>query len=90
MAAVEFVVDQHSIAPAPAFQLAVHHECLRRGVLAISQRGKWHLRLQPALTMPLAVFEHSCKSLCEAIRFVAANPPVEQASIQDAVATAQR
>ncbi|MBP9149014.1 MAG: aminotransferase class III-fold pyridoxal phosphate-dependent enzyme [Rhodoferax sp.] len=90
MAAVEFVVDQHSIAPAPAFQLAVHHECLRRGVLGITQRGKWHLRLQPALTMPAKVFEHSCLAIANAIRTVAANPPSEQASIQDAVAVAQR
>jgi 4-aminobutyrate aminotransferase/4-aminobutyrate aminotransferase/(S)-3-amino-2-methylpropionate transaminase len=76
--------------PAPAFQVAVHHECLRRGVLGISQRGKWHLRLQPALTMPPKVFHHSCLEIVQAIRSVAARPPLECASIQDAVALAPR
>ncbi len=90
MAAVEFVVDKGSNQPAPAFQLAVHHACLRRGVLGITQRGKWHWRMQPALTMPAPVFRHSCEALCEAIREVAAQPPVERATIQDAVAVALR
>lgn len=90
MAAVEFVVDKRMNHPAPAFQLAVHHECLRRGVLGISQRGKWHLRLQPALTMPTKVFRHSCAAIVEAIHAVALNPPAERTSIQDAVAAAPR
>jgi 4-aminobutyrate aminotransferase-like enzyme len=90
MAAVEFVIDKSMNQPAPAFQVAVHHECLRRGVLGISQRGKWHLRLQPALTMPVKVFRHSCEAIVDAIRAVAAHPPAEQATIQDAVAAALR
>lgn len=90
MAAVEFIQSKESHAPAPAFQFAVHRECLRRGVLGISQRGKWHLRLQPALTMPTALFRFSCETLAEAIRAVAKAPPAEQTSIQDAVASAAR
>jgi 4-aminobutyrate aminotransferase-like enzyme len=90
MAAVEFVTDKASHRPAPAFQHAVHHACLRRGVLGISQRGKWHYRLQPALTMPPAVFRHSCEKIAEAIHEVARNPPVECSDVQDAVALASR
>jgi 4-aminobutyrate aminotransferase/4-aminobutyrate aminotransferase/(S)-3-amino-2-methylpropionate transaminase len=90
MAAIEFVRSKASHAPAPAFQFAVHHAALRRGVLAISQRGKWHLRLQPALTMPADLFAHSCGLIAEAIREVAADPPAEAATIQEAVAGALR
>jgi len=90
MAAVEFVRSQACITPAPAFQFAVHQECLRRGVLGISQRGKWHLRLQPALTMPPALFRFSCEMLADAIRAVAKAPPAEHTSVQDAVALAAR
>lgn len=90
MAAVEFVQDRASSTPAPAFQYAVHHAVLRRGVLGISQRGKWHYRLQPALTMHPSVFRHSCEAIAEAIREVAKSPPVERGSIQEAVADAQR
>lgn len=90
MAAVEFVQDKATLRPAPAFQLAVHHAALRKGVLAITQRGKWHLRLQPALTMPQGLFRHSCRMLAEAIREVALAAPPERADIQQAVAEAER
>lgn len=90
MAAIEFVQDKRGHAPAPAFQFAVHQAALRRGVLGISQRGKWHLRLQPALTMPEAVFRDSCRRLQEAIAEVASHPPAEEASIQMAAALASR
>jgi len=90
MAAIEFVQDRQSLAPAPAFQFAVHHAALRRGVLGISQRGKWHLRLQPALTMPEAVFRDSCERIAEAILEVAQQPPAEATSVQQAVASAAR
>lgn len=90
MAAIEFVQSKASHAPAPAFQYAVHHAVLRRGVLGISQRGKWHYRLQPALTMSPEVFEFSCRAIAEAIREVAANPPQEANSIQEAAASALR
>jgi 4-aminobutyrate aminotransferase-like enzyme len=90
MAAVEFVQDKAGNAPAPAFQYAVHHAVLRRGVLGISQRGKWHYRLQPALTMSPKVFRHSCEAIAEAIREVAKAPPLERGTIQEAVAEAQR
>lgn len=90
MAAVEFVRNKERIEPAPAFQFAVHQACLRRGVLGISQRGKWHLRLQPALTMPPALFRFSCEAIADAIRSVAKAPPKESATLQDAVASASR
>jgi 4-aminobutyrate aminotransferase-like enzyme len=90
MAAIEFVQDKQDIEPAPAFQLAVHHAALRKGVLGITQRGKWHYRLQPALTMSPRVFRHSCQMIAAAIREVAQVPPEENRSIQDAVAIAVR
>jgi len=90
MAAVEFVQDKDTILPAPAFQYAVHHAVLRKGVLGITQRGKWHFRLQPALTMSPVVFRYSCQMIAEAIREVAKSPPAERGSIQDAVAEAVR
>jgi 4-aminobutyrate aminotransferase-like enzyme len=90
MAAVEFVRDQDQIAPAPAFQYAVHEAVLRKGVLGITQRGKWHYRLQGALTMPPVVFRHSCKLIAAAIREVARHPPQERSTIQEAVAGAVR
>lgn len=90
MAAVEFVQHKQTNQPAPAFQYAVHHASLRRGVLGITQRGKWHYRLQPALTMTPEVFQHSCEQIVAAIREVAAEPPRERADVQDAVAVAQR
>ena len=90
LAAVEFVQDKRNITPAPAFQLAVHLAALHKGVLGITQRGKWHYRLQPAMTMPEVVFRDSCRKIAEAIREVAQRPPREHKTIQDAVALASR
>ena len=59
-------------------------------MLGITQRGKWHLRLQPALTMPPEVFRDSCRRLADAVREVAANPPAEEARVLDAVAGSVR
>jgi 4-aminobutyrate aminotransferase-like enzyme len=86
--ALEFVQDRHANRPAQAFQRAVHQACLRRGVLGISQVGKWHFRLQPALTMPTAVFSDSCRRIAEAVREVARNPPTESATTLDGVVEA--
>ncbi len=77
LAALEFVTDKESIAPAPRFQYAVYHAALKRGVLGITQQGKWHYRLQPALTMPPEFFRDSCRRIIEAVEEVAANPPAE-------------
>ena len=74
---VEFVTDMQTIAPAPKFQLAVHHAALRRGVLGITQEGKWVYRLQPALNQPIELFRWSCERVAEAIEEVSADPPVE-------------
>ena len=63
--------------PAPDFQLAVHHAALRRGVLGITQEGKWVYRLQPALNQPIDLFRWSCERVAEAIEEVSANPPAE-------------
>jgi len=90
LAALEFVQDKATIRPAPAFQVAVHQAAVRRGVLGITQRGKWHLRLQPALTMPPEVFEDSCERLADAVRAVAADPPAERERVLDAVAGSAR
>jgi 4-aminobutyrate aminotransferase-like enzyme len=80
---VEFVKDKASIAPAPAFHRAVHQAAMRRGVLAITQWGKWVYRLQPALNMPPDLFRWSCRMIAEAIAEVAADPPTEPASLLD-------
>ena len=78
---VEFVQDRTSLRPAPAFHRAVHLDVLRRGVLGITQWGKWVYRLQPALTMPLDLFRWSCARIAEAIEEVATSPPAEPPSI---------
>ena len=85
LAALEFVQDKQTIAPAPAFQYAVYQAALKRGVLGITQHGKWHYRLQPALTMPPVVFRDSCRRIIDAVDEVAANPPTET-SVLDMVA----
>ena len=90
LAALEFVQDKASIRPAPSFQVAVHQAAVRRGVLGITQRGKWHLRLQPALTMPPEVFRDSCLRLADAVRSVAAAPPAETERVLDTVAGSAR
>ncbi len=80
---IEFVKDKATIAPAPAFHRAVHQAALRRGVLAITQWGKWVYRLQPALNMPPELFRWSCRAIADAVAEVAADPPAEPASILD-------
>lgn len=86
--ALEFVQDRQHNRPAQAFQRAVHQACLRQGVLGISQVGKWHYRLQPALTMPVEVFRDSCRRISLAVEAVAARPPRESASTVDGVVEA--
>lgn len=82
---IEFVVDKESIRPAPEFHREVHQESVRRGVLGITQLGKWVYRMQPALNMPLDLFAWSCETVADVIREVSANPPVEPATILDRV-----
>jgi len=89
LAALEFVRDKATIAPAPRFQYAVYQAALKRGVLGITQEGKWHYRLQPALTMPPSVFRDSCQRIAEAVEEVAANPPKE-GHVLDIVAESTR
>lgn len=90
LAAIEFVRDGETLRPAPRFQVAVHQAALRRGVLGITQRGKWHYRLQPALTMPPEVFRDSCERVVDAVREVAAAPPVERPTVLESVADEAR
>jgi 4-aminobutyrate aminotransferase-like enzyme len=78
---IEFVQDKQGIAPAPAFHQAVHLASLRRGVLGITQWGKWVYRLQPALNMPPELFRWSCRQVADAIREVAKAPPAESAKL---------
>jgi 4-aminobutyrate aminotransferase/4-aminobutyrate aminotransferase/(S)-3-amino-2-methylpropionate transaminase len=86
--ALEFVQDKRTNRPAQAFQRAVHQACLRRGVLGISQVGKWHYRLQPAITMTPSVFRDSCARIQDAVRAVAKDPPRESATTIDGVVDA--
>jgi hypothetical protein len=44
----------------------------------MTQTGKWVYRLQPALNMPLELFEWSCHRVAEAIEAVAKDPPREE------------
>lgn len=74
---IEFVTDKQTITPAPAFHAAVHQALLRRGVLGITQWGKWVYRLQPAINMPLDLFRWSCVQVRDAVAEVAAAPPRE-------------
>ena len=74
---IEFVTDKHRITPAPAFHATVHQALVRRGVLGITQWGKWVYRLQPAINMPPDLFRWSCRQVAEAIAEVAADPPAE-------------
>ena len=82
---IEFVVDKASIRPAPEFHRAVHQAAVRRGVVGITQWGKWVYRLQPALTMPIPLFEWSCRAVADAIREVAEKPPAEPVRLIDRV-----
>jgi 4-aminobutyrate aminotransferase-like enzyme len=77
-ACLEFVVDRELLAPAPAFQHAVHAAALRRGVLAISEPDKPLYRMQPPLTIEQDLFAWSCRQVADAVREVAADPPREQ------------
>ena len=77
MVGIEFVTDKRSITPAPAFHHAVHQALVRRGVLGMTQWGKWIYRLHPALNMPPELFAWSCAQVCEAVAKVAASPPPE-------------
>jgi 4-aminobutyrate aminotransferase-like enzyme len=77
MVGIEFVTDKASITPAPAFHYAVHQSLVRRGVLGMTQWGKWIYRLHPALNMPPELFAWSCAQVCEAVAEVAAAPPAE-------------
>lgn len=74
---IEFVTDKESVRPALAFHRDVHHAALRRGILGITEWGKWVYRLQPALNMPPELFRWSCQQVAEAIEEVAKNPPEE-------------
>jgi 4-aminobutyrate aminotransferase/4-aminobutyrate aminotransferase/(S)-3-amino-2-methylpropionate transaminase len=58
-------------------------------VIGITQRGKWHYRLQPALTMPPEVFRDSCHRIIDAVDEVASNPPAE-GHVLDTVAESVR
>jgi 4-aminobutyrate aminotransferase-like enzyme len=74
---VEFVQDKQMIRPAPNFHRRVHEAAVRRGLLGITQWGKWVYRFQPALNMPPELFRWSCRTLAEAIEEVALDPPPE-------------
>jgi 4-aminobutyrate aminotransferase-like enzyme len=77
MVGIEFVTDKLSITPAPAFHHAVHQALVRRGVLGMTQWGKWIYRMHPALNMPPDLFAWSCAQVCDAVAEVAASPPPE-------------
>ncbi len=83
---IEFVTDKASIKPAPEFHRVVHQECVNRGVLGVTQLGKWVYRLQPPLTMPIDLFEWACETIADVIRDVAANPPPEAPSLLERIA----
>ena len=83
---IEFVTDSESIRPAPEFHRVVHRESLNRGVLGVTQLGKWVYRMQPALNMPLDLFEWACQTVADVIREVAAAPPAEPPSLLDRTA----
>jgi 4-aminobutyrate aminotransferase-like enzyme len=74
---IEFVTDKESITPAPAFHSAVHQALVRRGVLGITQWGKWVYRMQPAINMPPELFRWSCEQVADAVDEVAKAPPPE-------------
>jgi 4-aminobutyrate aminotransferase-like enzyme len=83
---IEFINDPETLQPAPEFHREVHQELVRRGVVGVTQFGKWVFRLQPNLNMPLDLFEWSCQTVADVIRDVASDPPTEPASILDRVA----
>ncbi len=80
---IEFVQDAETLRPAPAFHREVNLAAVRRGILGITQWGKWIYRLQPAIDMPEELFRWSCRQIVDAIDEVAADPPAESASLLD-------
>ena len=80
---IEFVQDAETLRPAPAFHREVNLAAVRRGILGITQWGKWIYRLQPAIDMPEDLFRWSCRQIVDAIDEVAADPPAESASLLD-------
>ena len=80
---IEFVQDAETLRPAPAFHRDVNLAAVRRGILGITQWGKWIYRLQPAIDMPEDLFRWSCRQIVDAIDEVAADPPAESASLLD-------
>jgi 4-aminobutyrate aminotransferase-like enzyme len=82
---IEFVTDKSSITPAPEFHRVVHQRAIRRGVVGLTQLGKWVYRLQPPLNMPLDLFEWACTTVADTIREVATDPPEEAASVLERV-----
>jgi 4-aminobutyrate aminotransferase-like enzyme len=80
---VEFVQDSRSLRPAPAFHRAVHAAAVRRGVVGITEWGKWVYRLQPAINMDPELFRWSCRALAEAVDEVSQDPPPEIKSLLD-------
>lgn len=80
---IEFVQDAETLRPAPAFHRDVNLAAVHRGILGITQWGKWIYRLQPAIDMPEDLFRWSCRQIVDAIDEVAADPPAESASLLD-------
>jgi acetylornithine/N-succinyldiaminopimelate aminotransferase len=74
---VEFVQDHETMRPAPAFHREVHLKALERGLLGITQWGKWVYRMQPAINMPPELFRWSCEQVADAIEEVSKAPPRE-------------
>ena len=84
---IEFVTDPASIRPAPEFHRVVHQESVSRGVLGVTQFGKWVYRMQPALNMPARLVRvvRARPSPTSSARSPS-DPPPEAASILDRVA----
>jgi len=80
---IEFVRDETTLRPAPAFHRAVHRAAVRRGVIGITEWGKWVYRLQPAIDMPPDLFRWSCRAVVDAIEEVSSDPPPEPATQLD-------
>jgi 4-aminobutyrate aminotransferase-like enzyme len=80
---VEFVQDGATLRPAPAFHRAVHRAAVRRGVVGITEWGKWVYRLQPAIDMDPDLFRWSCRTVVDAIHEVREDPPPEAPHLLD-------
>ena len=68
--ALEFVKDKDSKEPAEELTREIHHECVRRGLVPVHERGLWWLRLYPALNIPRSTFTAACDILEAAIEAV--------------------